>query len=182
MNILFLDIDPKMCAYAHSDKDVKLKVLTYTKLLANAHHTLDPEGEILKSLDPPVVHFPSTSWWVEENNSNYQWLHDLWLWLHKEYWYRYDTIHDDWTKFYNKLSHVPKNIKEGELTTPPCSTEIESLMSLYTDIFEDTIQNFIESSRQIYTKQCKEDDAKWGGIVENMRTPPSWIIEHNAYI
>jgi len=182
MNILFLDIDPKMCAYAHSDKDVKLKVLTYTKLLANAHHTLDPEGEILKSLDPPVVHFPSTSWWVEENNSNYQWLHDLWLWLHKEYWYRYDTIHDDWTKFYNKLSHVPKNIKEGELTTPPCSTEIESLMSLYTDIFEDTIQNFIESSRQIYTKQCKEDNAKWGGIVENMRTPPSWIIEHNAYI
>ena len=178
IHILFLDIDPKMCAYAHSDKDVKLKVLTYTKLLANAHHTLDPEGEILKSLDPPVVHFPSTSWWVEENNSNYQWLHDLWLWLHKEYWYRYDTIHDDWTKFYNKLSHVPKNIKEGELTTPPCSTEIESLMSLYTDIFEDTIQNFIESSRQIYTKQCKEDDAKWGGIVENMRTPPSWIIEN----
>ena len=178
MNILFLDIDPKMCAYAHSDKDVKLKVLTYTKLLANAHHTLDPEGEILKSLDPPVVHFPSTSWWVEENNSNYQWLHDLWLWLHKEYWYRYDTMHDDWSKFYNKLSHVPKNIKEGELTTPPCSTEIESLMSLYTDIFEDTIQNFIESSRQIYTKQCKEDDAKWGGIVENMRTPPSWIIEN----
>ena len=178
IHILFLDIDPKMCAYAHSDKDVKLKVLTYTKLLANAHHTLDPEGEILKSLDPPVVHFPSTSWWVEENNSNYQWLHDLWLWLHKEYWYRYDTIHDDWTKFYNKLSHVPKNIKEGELTTPPCSTEIESLMSLYTDIFEDTIQNFIESSRQIYTKQCKENDAKWGGIVENMRTPPSWIIEN----
>jgi len=182
IHILFLDIDPKMCAYAHCDKDVKLKVLTYTKLLANAHHNLNPEGEILKSLDPPVVVFPSTQWWVEENNSNYQWLHDLWFWLHKEYWYRYDTMHDDWTKFYNKLSHVPKNIKEGKLTTPPCSTEIESLMSLYTDIFEDTIQNFIESSRQIYTKQCKEDDAKWGGIVENMRTPPSWIIEHNAYI
>ena len=63
IHILFLDIDPKMCAYAHCDKDVKLKVLTYTKLLANAHHNLDPEGEILKSLDPPVLVFPSTQPW-----------------------------------------------------------------------------------------------------------------------
>ena len=178
IHILFLDIDPKMCAYAHCDEDVKKKLKIYTKLLANAHHTLDPEGEILKSLDPPVVVFPATQWWVEANNSNYQWLHDLWFWLHKEYWHRYDAMHDDWSKFYNKLSHVPKNITEGEFTTPPSSTEIENLMSLYIDIFEDDIQNSIESRRQLYTKQCKENDAKWGGIVENMRTPPSWIIEN----
>ena len=170
IHILFLDIDPKMCAYAHCDKDVKLKILVCTKLLANAHHSLDPEGEILKSLDPPVVVFPSTQWWVEANNSNYQWLHDLWFWLHKEYWYRYDAMHDDWSKFYNKLSRVPKNITEGELTAPPSPTKIEGL--------EDEIQNSIESFRQLYTKQCKENDAKWGGIVENMRTPPSWIIEN----
>ena len=169
LNILFLDIDPKMCAYAHCDKDVKLKILTYTKLLANAHHTLDPEGEILKSLDPLDVVFPATQWWVEVNNSNYQWLHDLWFWLHKEYWFRYDAMHDDWSKFYNKLSCIPKNIKKGEFTVPPGPTNIESL--------EDDIQNSIESCRQLYTKQCKENDAKWGGIVENMRTPPSWILE-----
>ena len=170
IHILFLDIDPKMCAYAHCDKDVKQKILTYTKLLANAHHNLDPEGEILKSLDPPVIVFPSTQWWVEANNSNYQWLHDVWFWLHKEYWYRYDAMHDDWTKFYNKLSHVPKNITEGEFTIPPGPTEI-------VEVLEDEIQNSIEASRQLYIKQCKENDAKWGGIVENMRTPPSWILE-----
>ena len=170
IHILFLDIDPKMCAYAHCVKDVKLKILTYTKLLANAHYNLDPEGEILKSLDPPVIVFPSTQWWVEANNSNYQWLHDLWFWLHKEYWHRYDAMHEDWSKFYNKLSRVPKNIKEGEFAAPPGPTEIAKVL-------EDEIQNSIEASRQIYTKQCKDNDAKWGGIVENMRTPPSWILE-----
>ena len=169
MNILFLDIDPKMCAYAHCDKDVNQKIPVYTKLLTAAHYFLDPKGEILKSLNSSEEHEPEGAWWVEVTNSNYQWLHDLWFWLHKEYWYRYDTMHDDWSKFYNKLSHVPKNITEGELTAPPSPTKIEGL--------EDDIQNSIESCRQLYTKQCKENDAKWGGIVENMRTPPSWILE-----
>ena len=170
MNILFLDIDPKMCAYAHCDEDVNQKIPVYTKLLTAAHYFLDPKGEILKSLNSPEEHEPEGAWWVEVTNSNYQWLHDLWFWLHKEYWYRYDTMHDDWSKFYNKLSHVPKNITKGELTVPPSPTKIEGL--------EDEIQNSIESFRQLYTKQCKENNAKWGGIVENMRTPPSWIIEN----
>ena len=169
MNILFLDIDPKMCAYAHCDKDVNQKIPVYTKLLTAAHYFLDPKGEILKSLNSPEEHEPEGAWWVEVTNSNYQWLHDLWFWLHKEYWYRYDTMHDDWSKFYNKLSHVPKYITKGELTIPPGPTNIEGL--------ENDIQNSIESCRQLYTKQCKENDAKWGGIVENMRTPPSWILE-----
>ena len=158
-----------MCAYAHCDEDVNQKIPIYTKLLTAAHYFLDPKGEILKSLNSPEEHEPEGAWWVEVTNSNYQWLHDLWFWLHKEYWYRYDTMHDDWSKFYNKLSHVPKNIKKGELTIPPGPTNIEGL--------ENDIQNSIESCRQLYTKQCKENDAKWGGIVENMRTPPSWILE-----
>ena len=169
MNILFLDTDPRMCAYAHCDEHVKSKIPIYTKLLSTAHYFLDPKGEILKSLNSPEEHEPEGAWWVEVTNSNYQWLHDLWFWLHKEYWYRYDAMHDDWSKFYNKLSHVPKNITKGELTVPPCPTKIEGL--------EDEIQNSIESFRQVYIKQCKETDAKWGGIVENMRTPPSWILE-----
>jgi hypothetical protein len=80
-------------------------------------------------------------------------------------------MHEDWTKFYNKLSHTPENIPQGEFTAPPGPTEI-------AEVLEDEIQNSIEASRQIYIKQCKETDAKWGGIVENMRTPPSWIIEN----
>jgi len=176
MNILFLDIDPKMCAYAHCDEDVKKKLETYTRLLTNAHFSLDSEGEILKSLDPPVVHFPEASWWVELNKSNYQWLHDLWFWINKEYWWRYDNMHEVWSKFYNKLSHLPNNIKEGELTAPPkCAHESSLIFSV--EGLEDDIQNAVESYRKFYTNYCKENDAKWGGIVDNMRTPPSWILE-----
>ncbi len=53
MIILFLDIDPKMCAFAHCDEDVNQKIPEYTKLLSTAHYSLDPKGKILKTLDPP---------------------------------------------------------------------------------------------------------------------------------
>ena len=174
IHILFLDIDPKMCAYAHCDKDVKLKILTYTKLIANAHHTLDPEGEILKSLDPPVVVFPSTQWWVEANNSNYQWLYDLWFWLNKEYWYRFDEIHDVWNKFYNKLSHIPNNIIEDDLSSPPQNIPEACMESG----LEDEIQNTIAGHRNYYIKYCKENDVKWSTPEGATRTPPSWIIDN----
>ena len=174
IHILFLDIDPKMCAYAHCDEDVKKKLKIYTKLLANAHHTLDPEGEILKSLDPPVVVFPSTQWWVEANNSNYQWLYDLWFWLNKEYWYRFDEIHDVWNKFYNKLSHIPNNIIEDDLSSPPQNIPEACMESG----LEDEIQNTIAGHRNYYIKYCKENDVKWSTPEGATRTPPSWIIDN----
>jgi len=51
MNILFLDIDPRMCAYAHCDEHVKDMIPIYTKLLSTAHHLLDPKGKIVPYLD-----------------------------------------------------------------------------------------------------------------------------------
>jgi len=112
--------------------------------------------------------------WVSENRSNYQWTHDLWFWLQKEFWFRYDDMHDTWSNLYNKLSHKPDNIKEGELTCPPLTVasgfEVEGL--------EDDIQNTIEGYRNYYIKWTKDKNAKWGGIVENMRQPPNWIVEY----
>ena len=43
---------------------------------------------------------------------------------------------------------------------------------------EDEFQNTIESYRSYYKNWVTENNAKWGGIVENMRTPPSWILEN----
>ena len=51
MNILFLDIDPKMCAYAHCDEHLKEMIPVYTQILCNVHHMLDPKGTIIKDLD-----------------------------------------------------------------------------------------------------------------------------------
>ena len=93
--------------------------------------------------------------------------------MNKEYWYRYDQMHEDWTNLYNKLSHTPENIIKGERTSPPLSVPEEFMVHG----LEDEFQNTIESYRSYYKNWVKENDAKWGGIVENMRTPPSWIIE-----
>ena len=83
-------------------------------------------------------------------------------------------MHEIWAKLYNKLSHKPDGIKEGELTSPPLTIasgfQVEGL--------EDDLQNTIEGYRNYYIKWTKDKNAKWGGIVENMRQPPNWIIEY----
>ena len=58
MNILFLDQDPRMSAFAHCDEHVKDMIPIYTKLLSTAHHLLDPKGQIvphLEELDPDYI-------------------------------------------------------------------------------------------------------------------------------
>ena len=172
MNILFLDIDPRMCAYAHCDEHVKSKIPIYTKLLSTAHHLLDPKGKIVPCLDEVDLDYKND--WVKSNDANYMWMHNLWFWMHKEYWYRYDEMHEDWTNLYNKLSNTPENIIKGELT-PPSPFVPEEFM---VHGLEDEFQNTIESYRSYYKNWVTENDAKWGGIVENMRTPPSWILEN----
>ena len=175
MNILFLDTDPRMCAYAHCDEHVKSKIPIYTKLLSTAHHLLDPKGKIVSDL--PYLNEVDPDWkdtWVKSNDANYMWMHDLWFWMHKEYWYRYDKMHEDWTTLYNKLSHTPENITKGELTSPPLSVPEEFMVHG----LEDEFQNTIESYRSYYSNWVAENNGKWGGIVENMRTPPNWIIEN----
>ena len=101
------------------------------------------------------------------------WMHDLWFWIHKEHWYRYDDMHEDWTNLYNKLSHTPENIIKGELTAPPPFIPEEFMVHG----LEDEFQNTIESYRRYYMDWVTENNGKWGGLVENMRTPPSWILE-----
>jgi len=172
MNILFLDTDPRMCAYAHCDEHVKSKIPIYTKLLSTAHHLLDPKGKIVSFLDEVDLDYKDA--WIKSNDANYMWMHDLWFWMHKEYWYRYDKMHEDWTNLYNKLSHTPENITKGELTSPPLSVSEEFMVHG----LEDEFQNTIESNRSYYKNWVTENNAKWGGIVENMRTPPSWILEN----
>ena len=171
MNILFLDTDPRMCAYAHCDEHVIDMIPIYTKLLSTAHHLLDPKGKIVPCLDE--VDPDCKDDWVKSNDANYMWMHDLWFWMHKEYWYRYDKMHEDWTNLYNKLSHTPENIIKGELTAPPSFIPEEFMVHG----LEDEFQNTIESYRSYYRNWVAENNGKWGGIVENMRTPPSWILE-----
>ncbi len=172
MNILFLDTDPRMCAYAHCDEHVKSMIPIYTKLLSNAHHLLDSKSKIIEYLDEVDLDYKDD--WIKLNHANYMWMHDLWFWMHKEHWFRYDEMHDDWTNLYNKLSHTPDKISKGELTPPPLLVPEEFMVHG----LEDEFQNTIESYRSYYMNWSTENNAKWGGLVEDMRQPPSWILEN----
>jgi hypothetical protein len=179
MNIFVLDSDPKMCAYAHCDDHVKEMIPVYAQILCNTHHLLDPEGSILKglnNLDPtfPFIQMETAVTWAKDTSANYQWMHDLWFWLNKEYWYRFDGIHESWNKLYNKLSHTPNNIIEGDLTSPP-----QNIPKLCMESgLEDEVQNTIAGYRNFYGQWCKENDANWSTPEGATRTPPSWIIEN----
>ena len=101
LNIFFFDRDPSMCAFAHCDEHIHEMIPVYSQILSNAHHILDPEGEIIEHIKPLDPGFPNVQMevqvaWAKDAESNYQWLHDLWFWMNKEYWYRFDGMHDDW--------------------------------------------------------------------------------------
>ena len=76
-------------------------------------------------------------------------------------------------KFYNKLSHIPNNIIEGDLTSPPQNIDT----SYVQEGLENDLQNIIAGYRNYYKHWCKDNDANWSTPDGATRTPPSWIIE-----
>lgn len=173
MNIFFLDDDPKICAQAHCDKHVIKMILEYAQMMSTAHRVLDPQSDLHESMYK-ITHknHPSCKW-VRETEGNYKWTHELWFWLAKEYWWRYEKMHKSWETLYNKLSHTPENIPSGGTTEPPLCMPDE-----YKINTGNPVQDTIESYRSYYLND-KADFAKWGGIVENMRQPPGWWINAN---
>jgi len=168
MNIFFLDDDPKMCAISHCDKHVVKMILEYAQMMSTAHRELDTQTELIESMYKSTHKNHPSSRWVRESEGNYRWTHDLWFWLCKEYWWRYDKIHKTWENLYNKLSHVPKNIPSGVTTPPPLCMPDEYKIDTGTPV-----QDTIESYRKYYLED-KSSFAKWGGPVEKMRQPPEW--------
>ena len=174
MNIFFLDEDAKLCAQAHCDKDVIKMILEYAKIMSTTNRVLDPPSELIKPMYKPTHKNHPAAVWVRESDANYKWLYDLWFWLAKEYWWRYDKMHKTWEKLYNKLSHTPLNIPSGNFTSPPLCMPEE-----YKIDTGNPLNDAIESYRKYYIKD-KSSFAKWGGIVENMRQPPEWWKNANV--
>ena len=171
MNIFFLDSDPKLCAQAHCDKHVVKMILEYAQLMSTTHRVLDPPSELHKSMYKATHKNHPSRLWVEESEANYKWLHDLWFWTCKEYWWRYDKIHKTWEKLYNKLSHVPLNIPKGSFTPPPKCMPDELRIDT-GNLIEDTVQSY----KNFYIKE-KSSFAKWGGPEGKMRQPPNWFLK-----
>ena len=82
--------------------------------------------------------------------------------------------HEELMRVLNTIKKDTENIIKSDLTSPPPFVPEEFMIHG----LEDEFQNTIESYRSYYKNWVTENNAKWGGIVENMRTPPSWIIEN----
>ncbi len=175
MNIFFLDEDPKMCAQAHCDKHVVKMILEYAQMMSTAHRVLDPPSELIKPMYKPTHKDHPSCKWVRESEGNYNWMHELWFWLAKEYWWRYEKIHNSWEDLYNKLSHTPENIPSGGTTPPPLVMPEEYKIMLNNDPVQDTVDSY----RNYYLND-KISFAKWGGNVEGMRQPPEWWTNANV--
>ena len=110
--------------------------------------------------------------WAKDAESNYQWLHDLWFWMNKEYWYRFDGMHEDWNTLYNKLSHTPQNIPDSNFTSPSSLVPEEFKETK----LEDDLQNTIAGYRNFYRWWVDNNDCKWSAPEGATRTAPDWII------
>jgi hypothetical protein len=164
MNVFYLDEDTKLCAQAHCDKHVVKMILEYAQVMSTAHRVLDEPSDLIECMYRQTHKNHPAAVWVRESEGNYKWLYEMWHYLCKEYWWRYDKVHKSWNTLYNKLSHVPINIPKGKFTRPPqCMPEYLQR--------KDTIEAYRD-----YYIQKKSTFAKWGGAANNNRLPPEWYV------
>ena len=88
MNIFVLDLDPKKCAEYHVDSHVSKMNIELAQIMCTVLN------EIGYSSPYKTTHtkHPCTLW-AKQSLSNYLWLRELSLELHKEFQYRYNKTH-----------------------------------------------------------------------------------------
>ena len=137
MNIFYLHKTPTVSVKMHCDKHVVKMVIEYAQLLSTAHRMLDgtqwidaSSGRRIKrwrldnsNMDGVLykashINHPSAIW-VRQNNSQYQYMYNMFENLCEEYTYRYGKIHMTDSKLRELLVDSPKNIPIGSFQEPP---------------------------------------------------------------
>lgn len=119
MNIFFLDRDPTICAQTHCDKHVVKMIVETAQLLSTAHRILDsdPIGSEVLYRSTHANH--PCAVWARATSGNYSQLLMLFEELCLEYTHRYGKIHATEQKLSSILTHLPKNIEQGDFFDPP---------------------------------------------------------------
>lgn len=176
MNIFRVHDNPIKAAQALGDKHVVKMVLETAQLLSTAHRVLDGQSviemsktgrKITRYMIPDLrncilyqathVNHPSAVW-VRQNNWNYYWAFDHFIFLLEEYKHRYNKEHKCFG-LVERLRYPPKNIPLGKETPIPCVMPPEYIIS------DDPVENY-----RSYYRKGKKDMHKWTG-----RDVPSWI-------
>lgn len=136
MNIFYLDNDTKKCAEMHVDKHCVKMILEYAQLLSTAHRVLDgSESTRLSKSGRKQKYYPladsrdsvlysathinhPSAIWVRKSYENYEWLHNMFVDLLKEYTHRYHKFHAC-ERLVNDLCTPPSNIPKGVGFTQP---------------------------------------------------------------
>lgn len=163
MNIFVLHENPTIAAQMQCDKHVVKMTLESAQMLSTVHRLLDGDECIGADILYKVAHpkHPCTLWTME-SRSNYEWHYNHFVSLCEEYSYRYGKEHLSDVKLRQILSHAPRNIPEGGLTT------FRLAMGSNPECLR--IKNPIDAYRAFY--QTKQDRfvMKW-----SKRTPPVWF-------
>lgn len=88
MNIFVLDLDPKKCAQYHVDKHCSKMILEQTQIMCAILNELgyDTPYKTTHKNHPCTV-------WSRQSLTNYMWLRELTIELHKEFQHRYGKCH-----------------------------------------------------------------------------------------
>ena len=157
MNIFILDKDPKISAAYHCDKHVVKMITEYNQLLSSAHRILDNncDSQLMK-----LTHKNHPcSIWTRTNSANYNYLYQLFVYLSREYQYRYGKEHGSYTRGKNILKTKPKNILE--------SNTITEFPQSMPDRYKD--HNTVQAYRNYYIG-AKSHFSKWKN-----RNVPEWF-------
>ena len=153
-------------------------VIEYAQLLSTAHRMLDgtqwidaSSGRRIKrwrldnsNMDGVLykashINHPSAIW-VRQNNSQYQYMYNMFENLCEEYTYRYGKIHMTDSKLRELLVDSPKNIPIGSFQEPPqCMPD-------------NCKQDSTVDAYKLYYVEEKKDFAKC-----TKRPTPMWFIE-----
>ena len=179
MNVFYLHEDPKRCAQMHCDAHASKMCVEYAQLLSTAHRVIDGDlwygrttngRKIARYFHPQTemqhelylashINHPSNIW-VRTNDSNYNWLYDMWTELCNEYTHRYQRVHASFAKLEYHLIAPPAAIPVGEFTQPTpamksyphCIVEGDSLTSY---------RNFYWEDKKSFAKWTRREVPEW---------------------
>lgn len=176
MNIFYLHEDPKTCAEMHLDKHVVKMIIEYAQLMSTAHRLLDGvaytdktangrsirrwrldgENETVMMKASHINH-PSAVW-TRSNRQNYIWLYQMWLYLCKEYTYRYGKIHAVEKRMSEALYLPPANITSSQFYAP--TPAMPDQYKVYNDSLT-SYRNYYIGAKNSFARWTKRSQPEW---------------------
>lgn len=112
MNIFILDIEPMVAAKYHSDIHLRAMIKESAQMMSTAHRVLDDRTDVYKT-----THINNRCMrWVRQSMTNYDWLYDLFCYMHEEYVSRFNKPHLSYSLLADKLREPPEYIDDIGLT------------------------------------------------------------------